>query len=109
MTRYAQAESNKVFGKRISLKMTKPDHITGFKDEYLSGTHLAHSVSGKTSHSTRASDAKRFLERQELVSASNDAVDRNNWTSAKGREPRESSATKRRHSDGLNQVSSFAA
>ena len=85
--------------------MTKPDHITGFKDEYLSGTHLAHG-SGKMSHSTKARDAKRFLEKQELLSASNDAVERKNWTSAKGRSP-ENSLTQRRNSDGINQTQSF--
>ena len=83
LTKYAQIESNKRYGKRISMKMTKPDHITGFKDEYLSGTHLAYRT-GKASHSTKASDAKRFLDKNdELLATSNKATKLNkmdnNW------------------------------
>jgi len=38
---YGTIPFNQRYGKRINLKLNMPDQAVGFKDEYLSGTHIA--------------------------------------------------------------------
>ena len=69
LLRHSVTTPNKNYGSRISMKLSKPDQVTGFKDVYLSGTHLAE----KISKSTKAMDAKRFNPGK-LLTASNKVV-----------------------------------
>ena len=41
LTKFANNPMNREYGRRISLKLSKPDYHTGFGDAYLTGTHFA--------------------------------------------------------------------
>ena len=42
--RYAEVSANSNYSKRISLKLNNADYMSGFKDVYLSGTHVSNTT-----------------------------------------------------------------
>ena len=42
LAKYANSAANQRYARRIKLKMTNPDQEAGFKDQYLSGTHISY-------------------------------------------------------------------